>query len=391
MNAENLTGQLGLAFDPPSPPARCRCHDEPPPEGRIAKCRLCGRVVGKVRHECHATGCTVEVPERMLMCAPHWRLVPRQLQRAVWAAYVEGQEIRKDPSEAYMEAQRAAVEAVAARERPPVPASPAPPPSPTPIVITWNAPRGDRRTATALDGLVLGGVRDTGAGALSWRAAAADVTETSHATEDEAIKACEAWMREEARAVLKWQDDAGRALVAHALTAGPIAARRALVRPSKLLTGAELDANPWAACGQAAVAALLRRDLAAVKYAFPPHRWCNLTQMRAALDTLGAAWTNGPIEAWPPPRGFTMIEFLGPWSEPGKSINEVLKRTHWIAVDQRVGDRALIFDVNVVGADNNGGWIHDDDWRKEVVPYLVKGIPKASGRWRIRKVLAVPA
>ena len=162
------------------------------------------------------------------------------------------------------------------------------------------------------------------------------------------------------------------------------------VRPSRLLTVADLDANEWAACGQAAVAALLRRDLASVRHAFPAHRWCNLSQMREALDALNTVWRNGPIGAWPPPRGLALIEFLGPWSEPWIHVAAKLKRTHWIAVDQRQGDHAVIFDVNVVGANANGGWIAESDWRAEVVPYLLKSYPKASGAWRIRNVLEVP-
>lgn len=67
-------------------------------------------------HACHAIGCNVQVPPRMLMCAKHWRMVPRDLQDAVWATYVEGQEIRKDPTDAYMDAQTNAVSAVAKKE-----------------------------------------------------------------------------------------------------------------------------------------------------------------------------------------------------------------------------------------------------------------------------------
>ena len=67
-------------------------------------------------HLCHAIGCNVQVRPQLLMCLKHWRLVPRDLQRAVWAAYVPGQEIRKDPTDEYLEVHRAAVEAVARRE-----------------------------------------------------------------------------------------------------------------------------------------------------------------------------------------------------------------------------------------------------------------------------------
>ena len=97
-------------------PARCRCYDEHDPPVR-ARCRLCGRIAGPApRHTCHAEGCNAPVPPRMLMCLRHWRLVPRDLQRRVWAEYVPGQEIRKDPTDEYMKVQRAAVRAVAIKE-----------------------------------------------------------------------------------------------------------------------------------------------------------------------------------------------------------------------------------------------------------------------------------
>jgi hypothetical protein len=50
------------------------------------------------------------------MCLRHWRLVPAPLKRAVWRHYRAGQEIDKCPSEAYMEAQRGAIDAVAQME-----------------------------------------------------------------------------------------------------------------------------------------------------------------------------------------------------------------------------------------------------------------------------------
>ena len=69
-------------------------------------------------HTCHAEGCEVTVPPRMLMCRNHWRLVPKRLQTAVWDAYVPGQERRKDPTPEYLDAAMAAVRAVADREAP---------------------------------------------------------------------------------------------------------------------------------------------------------------------------------------------------------------------------------------------------------------------------------
>lgn len=69
-------------------------------------------------HTCHADGCTRSVPARRLMCTIHWRVVPVDLQKAVWAAYVPGQEISKTPSLAYLEAAKAAIRAVAVATQP---------------------------------------------------------------------------------------------------------------------------------------------------------------------------------------------------------------------------------------------------------------------------------
>lgn len=67
-------------------------------------------------HVCHAEGCNKPVRPRLLMCLMHWTMVPKALQKRVWATYVPGQEITKRPSPEYREAQRAAVEAVARAE-----------------------------------------------------------------------------------------------------------------------------------------------------------------------------------------------------------------------------------------------------------------------------------
>lgn len=68
------------------------------------------------RHTCHAMDCETAVPEHMHMCRPHWFRVPRKLQRELWAAYVPGQETRKDPSREYLLAAERCINAVAAKE-----------------------------------------------------------------------------------------------------------------------------------------------------------------------------------------------------------------------------------------------------------------------------------
>lgn len=67
-------------------------------------------------HKCHAYACNSNVPPRMLMCAKHWRIVPKATQNRVWATYQPGQERRMDPSHAYLNAAAEAVRLVAAWE-----------------------------------------------------------------------------------------------------------------------------------------------------------------------------------------------------------------------------------------------------------------------------------
>lgn len=70
-------------------------------------------------HTCHARGCKVHVPPEMLMCRRHWALVPRDIRRAVWAAYVPGQcDLDPPPSKEWHAAADAAIDAVWKIENP---------------------------------------------------------------------------------------------------------------------------------------------------------------------------------------------------------------------------------------------------------------------------------
>ncbi len=50
------------------------------------------------------------------MCARHWAMVPKPMQRAVWQHYHPGQEIDKRASVAYLAVAKSAIEAVARTE-----------------------------------------------------------------------------------------------------------------------------------------------------------------------------------------------------------------------------------------------------------------------------------
>lgn len=67
-------------------------------------------------HVCHANGCDVAVPPKMLMCVKHWWMVPKPLRDRIWATYRLFQEVNRDPTPEYMQAVHAAIDAVARKE-----------------------------------------------------------------------------------------------------------------------------------------------------------------------------------------------------------------------------------------------------------------------------------
>lgn len=64
-------------------------------------------------HKCVAVGCVIDVPADRLMCNRHWRKVPHDIQRRVWAHYQHGQ----TAASATAEWTKAAAEAVDAVRR----------------------------------------------------------------------------------------------------------------------------------------------------------------------------------------------------------------------------------------------------------------------------------
>ena len=66
----------------------------------------------RLMHPCPVGGCVSRpLPVAILMCPPHWRMVPKALQRAVYAAYRGGRGLG---TPALARAQREAIDAVLA-------------------------------------------------------------------------------------------------------------------------------------------------------------------------------------------------------------------------------------------------------------------------------------
>lgn len=69
-----------------------------------------------MNHTCHATGCSKACPPKHLMCGRHWAMVPLPQKAEIWRHYRPGQEVDKQPSVAYLNVMRAAIDAVARAE-----------------------------------------------------------------------------------------------------------------------------------------------------------------------------------------------------------------------------------------------------------------------------------
>lgn len=70
-------------------------------------------------HTCHAVGCTAHVPPEMLMCKPHWFMVPAGIRKRVLMFYTPGQCHGRAPIKpAWVQAANQAILAVFNQEAP---------------------------------------------------------------------------------------------------------------------------------------------------------------------------------------------------------------------------------------------------------------------------------
>lgn len=180
-----------------------------------------------------------------------------------------------------------------------------------------------------------------------------------------------------------------------------------------VLTAAELDAAPWAACGPAAVAALLGRSLVEIRHAFPRQTeravWCNLTMMGRALAALGVRHSattpdvdlEHPAKRWPR-CGLVLVQLQGRWDQMPVNHPAQFRHTHWIAVappGHPVGDRWLprngaggAFDVNLVvipQLEDQRGCTPIAVWKSAMPKMLAEQMPGATGAWWVRAGIEV--
>lgn len=149
----------------------------------------------------------------------------------------------------------------------------------------------------------------------------------------------------------------------------------------------------WKAnCGPCAVAALLGREVNAVRDLFEPWPgYTNPTKIKEALKRAGKTCVPSSAEALRT-NGLGFVQFEGPWEAGG--ARAAYRHTHWVALARRfspvpegMSPRPLLF-VYDVAIGSRGGWLPLDFFSRRIIPLYLEDQPKATG-WRFRQVLEV--
>jgi len=67
----------------------------------------------KMKNTCHANNCKYPIKPSLFMCRKHWNMVNKELKMELYKHYRKGQEIDKEPSEAYVSTARKCIDSVA--------------------------------------------------------------------------------------------------------------------------------------------------------------------------------------------------------------------------------------------------------------------------------------
>lgn len=133
-----------------------------------------------------------------------------------------------------------------------------------------------------------------------------------------------------------------------------------------------------AMCGHGALAAALGKEVCDVMKFFDQGGWVNVPMMRRAAYH-AANSLPVMVPRWPTltETAVALIQFLGPWMEPGILPAARCKYRHWVAVR-----RGLVWDVN------EPRWLGPSQWEQAVVPGLM---PKRGTGWELfRSILIKP-
>lgn len=126
---------------------------------------------------------------------------------------------------------------------------------------------------------------------------------------------------------------------------------------------------PGMACGHGALAAAAGVPIADAMKSLKTD-WVNIPQMKLAIEDLTGAPASS-LPGWVRPlidstRAVCMIQWVGPWCDPGRPAQARCQHRHWVALR---GD--FVWDVNLPL------WVTRETWAKEI-PHLLMP-PKGVG------------
>lgn len=166
--------------------------------------------------------------------------------------------------------------------------------------------------------------------------------------------------------------------------------------PRFTLADADRAHSEWGCnCGPAALAAIVGMTLDEVR----PHMgdferkgYINQTMMHAALASAGKKYNKvGHKTVFDYPfYGLCVVQWEGPWLDPGVHHMARYRYTHWIGAARHLdlSKHAIgIFDVNCLN--NGSGWTALADWESHVVPHLTSQYKRANGKWHVAHAIEV--
>lgn len=146
-------------------------------------------------------------------------------------------------------------------------------------------------------------------------------------------------------------------------------------------------------CGPAAIAAIYGLTPDEVRphmQEFEQRGYTNPTMMYRILNGLPGQWTvrirgNKPAEIDFPEHGLARIQWEGPWTAPGVHPAAAYRFTHWVGAAFGANGSRGVFDVNA------GYWISFEDWRRQMVPWIIENLvdKRATGKWFITHAIEV--
>lgn len=166
--------------------------------------------------------------------------------------------------------------------------------------------------------------------------------------------------------------------------AGAVSGQPLAPRQPRMVPPPDLDPRtPWHTCAPAALAAICRWSLAAIRPRLPHERgYMSPADMRTALERCGFDSAEKP-HAWPV-FGLALIMFDGPWMTPGLPSGAAMRGAHWIAVDrfENIGG-GEIYDVNYPRP------VFFEAWMRYAIDLARELDKRATGGWSVRVGLEI--